>query len=224
MARTRIAERVRLAGLMALAVIVGVLVLACSARSELFADETGSGAAAGAGGQGGTTTQPQGGNGGSAPSETRFVLSFISDIPESIWVNETDPAWTTGHWLTIERGGAAIRKAHACEYCSCGDCPNCPICGQPCPTAIEVESGQQAEYVWSGFEFPAADCPSAPQQTCLEQVAAPPGSYTAVFCWGWSYEGTPPCPADVVGLQCVDVPFVHPDPDGVVDYLVNNGG
>ncbi len=226
MSKTSGAAWVRLSGVMVLVVVLCVLVLACGSRSQGFFDEAGVGAA-GAGGQGGTTsttTEPQGGSGGSSPSETRFVLSFISDVEESIWVNETDPAWTSGHWLTIERGGTAIRKSMACETCSCDECPNCPVCGQPCPTAIEVVSGGAADYLWSGFEYPSADCPSAPGQTCLDQVAAPAGTYTAVFCWGLSYEGTPPCPADVVDIHCAEVQFVHPDPDGLVEYLVNHGG
>jgi len=214
-------------GLLAIAVVAAVLALACGSRGQLPTEYEGAGGSTGTGGQGGTagtTTQPVGGSGGTPPWPTLFKLGFISDVEESIWVNETDPAWLNGHWLTIERGGEIIRKSKACELCACDECPNCPICGAPCPTAIEVPSGGDAGYEWTGYEWPSADCPSAPQETCLEQVPAPAGSYVAKFCWGLSFEGSPPCPADVVDVHCAEVPFQHPDPDGVVEYLVNNGG
>jgi len=218
---------VRLAGWMVAAAATVVLVVACGARGQLSTEYEAAGGTSAVGGQGGTagtTTQPVGGSGGAPPWPTLFVITFISDVDESIWVNETDAAWLNGHWLTLERGGEILRKAKACEICACDECPNCPICGAPCPTATEIPSPGSVEYAWSGYEYRDADCPSAPQETCLEEVAAPAGSYVAEFCWGTSFEGSPPCPADVVDVQCAEVTFQHPDPDGVVEFVVNNGG
>lgn len=158
-------------------------------------------------------------------SSIRFMLSFVSDVPESIWVDETDDAWlANGHWLTILRDGAAIRKAQACEYCPCDDCPNCPICGAPCPTVNEVPEGGSVEYEWSGLEYPFVTCPNDEATECLQETVAPPGSYTARFCWGLSVEGTPPCPAEVQDVYCEEVSFEIPEPDGVVEFTVDNGG
>ena len=204
--------------------LIACTLLAASCSSV---DVVGSGTGAAGGLDAGTTSQHGGGGGdaGSPPASTRFVLRFISDVPESIWADETDSAGLgTGHWLTILRDGSAIRKAPACEYCPCDDCPNCPVCGAPCPTATEIASGHELEWQWSGLEYTTSQCPVSPQDTCMAGVASPLGSYVARFCWGTSYTGTPPCPAEVIDVQCAEVPFQHPDPDGEVEYLVNNSG
>jgi len=162
---------------------------------------------------------------GPPPNTILFRLSFISDVPESIWVNQTDSAWLAGgHWLTITRGGATIRKAPACEQCMCDACPNCPICGAPCPTVDEVASGSSVEWEWSGLEYPSVPCPADQSQSCQQPTTAPAGSYSARFCWGLSYEGTPPCPAEITSEACQEVPFTVPDPDGLVEHLVDHGG
>jgi hypothetical protein len=164
-------------------------------------------------------------DGDSDTSSISFVLHFISDIPESIWVDETDDAWlASGHWLTILRGGAPIRKAQACEYCSCDDCPSCPICGAPCPTVAEIPEGGSVEYEWGGLEYPFAPCPDDTATECLQETVAPPGHYTARFCWGLDVEGTPPCPAEVREVRCDEVDFEVPERDGVVEFTVDHGG
>jgi hypothetical protein len=158
------------------------------------------------------------------PWPVRFVFRFISDIPESIWVNETDPAWVGGHWLVILRDSAPIAKADNCGVCECEDCPACAVCGAPLPTVGEIPSGGSREWRWSGNEWRQTTCPGAPPAWCEEPVAAPAGSYAARFCWSTTVTGTPPSPAEVGELTCEDVPFDLPDYDGVVEYVLNWGG
>jgi hypothetical protein len=213
-------QRFRIAAPIVLAIL---LPLAACSSVDVSAPEPAVGGAGGAA----TTTSHQGGassDAGVPPAATRFVLRFISDIPESIWVDETDSSYA-GHWLSILRGdGGAINKTKACEYCACDDCPNCPICGAPCPTATEIDSGGEVEWLWDGVEYAMEACPSSPQESCLAREISPAGSYVARFCWGLSYTGTLPCPAEVGDIVCADVPFQHPDPDGVVEHLVDHGG
>lgn len=165
-----------------------------------------------------TTTSPP-------PTTVLFRLSFISDVDESIYVDETSPSWlSTGFWLGIVwPDGVSARKAPACELCMCDSCPNCPICGAPCDTVTAISTGGSTEWLWDGMRYPTAECPSAPEP-CQQPEAAPAGSYTAEFCWGLTYEGTLPCPAEVVDVHCADVSFNYPDSDGLVEYVVNNGG
>ena len=209
----------------ALLTIVALSLVSSLACSSTVQTKQGSGGSGG----GSSDAGPDGGEGGSsvggsAPTSTVFRLSFISDIPESIWANETDVAWDGGHWLSIYRGGTTIRKAKACEICSCDQCPNCPVCGAPCPTATEIASGAHLDWTWSGLEYPSSTCPASPSDTCLAETVAPPGDYVAWFCWGTGFDGTPPCPAEVTDVVCAEVPFQHPDPDGLVEHVVNNGG
>jgi hypothetical protein len=154
----------------------------------------------------------------------RFRLHFVSDIPESVWVAAWDAAVPNGHWLTLLRDGAAIAKADRCDVCSCDDCPACPICGAPCMQATELPNGGTVEYVWQGFEYQSDVCPVAPPARCERAVTAPPGAYTARFCWGTGVGGTPPCDEEILGLLCEDVPFTVPDADGLVEYTINWGG
>lgn len=159
------------------------------------------------------------------PTTVLFRLSFISDVEESIYVDETSPSWlSTGFWLGIVwPDGVNARKAPACELCMCDSCPNCPVCGAPCDTVTEIPTGESTEWLWDGMRYRTAECPSAPEP-CQQPEAAPAGSYTAEFCWGLTYEGELPCPAQVVEVHCADVSFTYPDSDGLVEHVVNNGG
>ncbi len=204
--------------------LCSALVVACGSRTELLSGAAAGGnTASGNAGSGGGSIA----TGGSTPQSSTilFELRFISDVPESIYVNQTDSAWlNNGHWLTLRRNGKIIRKADACEICSCSQCPNCPVCGAPCQAVTEITNGGKTEWLWSGKEYPSEPCPSAPETSCLNEVIAPAGSYTAEFCWGLTFEGTPPCAVYVSQEYCAEVSFQIPEPDGLVDYLVNNSG
>lgn len=199
-----------------------LLATACS-RSAMLVDES---APTSTTSSSATTTSTGTGGAPPAPPDTIvFQLTFISDIPESIFVNETDFAWLSGHWLTIYYGnGALLRKAPRCEICSCDECPNCPICGAPCPTVTEIQAPGQVEWLWSGHTYPEQACPADETERCQASVPAAPGSYTAQFCWGTSFTGTLPCPADIFDEHCAEVSFTYPDADGLVEYVLNNSG
>ncbi|MBI5501994.1 MAG: hypothetical protein HY907_17250 [Deltaproteobacteria bacterium] len=158
------------------------------------------------------------------PWPVTFRLRFISDIPESVWVAAWDAAYPSGHWLSLSRDGAGFRKSPACDICMCDDCPGCPVCGAPCMEAVELRDGGSVEWFWPGFEYAQITCPAAPPATCQEERAASAGAYAARFCWGASVGGTSPCNEEILDPQCADVEFALPDPDGVVEYLIDHGG
>ncbi|MBI5489977.1 MAG: hypothetical protein HY905_21765 [Deltaproteobacteria bacterium] len=129
-----------------------------------------------------------------------------------------------GHWLRIDRAGTVLHKAESCAVCGCDDCPGCPVCGAPCMDATELPSGRSVEYLWNGMEYPLQACPVEPSTVCEEPaICGPVEPYTALICWGTRETGTP-CNETVENLECDNVPFTVPDPDGVVEYTIDRGG
>jgi hypothetical protein len=164
-------------------------------------------------------------DGGTGPYATTFVFRFVSDIPESMWLEETDRSMGTGgFWVGVLRDGEEIRTSNSCGICDCDECPSCAVCGAPCPTVVEVTHGGERRASWPGTEWVIRDCPRAAGTQCEAAVASPAGRYVARFCWGTGYDGTPPCPAELTDRHCADVEFDLPAPGGVVAYLLNNGG
>ena len=149
----------------------------------------------------------------------RFVFHFVSDVPESVWVDATFP-WSL---VRVTRGETVISLENWCA-CDCGECPGCMACDEPCPSVLEVPNGGQAEYQWNGLETVSLSCPAEPSSHCNDQVAAPAGSYVARFCWGTSVDGSLECGEGLLGTECVEVPFELPDADGVVEHTLNWGG
>ena len=154
-----------------------------------------------------------------------FRLHFISDIPESVWVDVTEPSWTGGgHWLTILRDDEPVRKAHDCAFCPCDECTGCGVCGAPLPAVEELATGGTVEWVWDRAEHLIEDCSGPGSTPCLAPSTAPDGAYVARFCWGLAVEGTPPGPAEVRDVHCGETAFELPAAGGVVEHTVDHGG
>ncbi|MBN1774027.1 MAG: hypothetical protein JXB32_22400 [Deltaproteobacteria bacterium] len=157
------------------------------------------------------------------PFPTRFVLRLVSDIPETLYVAAWEASSASGHWLTLRDGGTAFRKAESCGICDCDECPACALCGAPCAELSELVAGTAGvEYLWDGRQWTTdGACGTLP---CEGPEPAPAGTYSARFCWGTARGGTLPCDEILVGETCADVSFTLPDPDGVVEYAIDNGG
>jgi hypothetical protein len=157
------------------------------------------------------------------PFPTRFVLRLVSDIPEVLYVAAWDSSSSWGHWLTLLDGTTAMAKSHNCGICSCDDCPGCAVCGAPCMELTELVAGSSGvEYLWDGRRWTAdGTCGGFP---CEAPEPVPAGTYGAEFCWGTGRGGTLPCDESLVGEACANLTFTLPDPDGVVEYVIDNGG
>lgn len=158
-----------------------------------------------------------------SPGDIVFEMFFLSDVPESIWVEDGTPEMPDRFWISVLRDGEVVNISPICE-CPCDACP-CDIdCALPCHATLEVELGSSVYYVWDGMEWPNLECPEDSASRCLERTPAPDGAYTARFCWGGAPEGTDECEMEITNRRCEDVPFDLPVPDGVVDYTVNYAG
>jgi hypothetical protein len=156
------------------------------------------------------------------PFPTRFVLRFISDIPETVYIAGWEASSTSGHWLTLLDGGTAMAKADSCGTCNCDECPVCSMCGAPCMELTPLASGGSVEYSWDGRRWETdGACGSMP---CEDPAEVPAGAYAARFCWGTGRGGSSPCDELLLGERCAEVSFTLPDADGVVEYVVDNGG
>jgi len=160
---------------------------------------------------------------GAPPFPTRFVLRLVSDIPETFYVAAWDPSVSEGHWLTLLDGGTVMAKADACDVCNCSDCPTCSTCGPPLCTIRELSAGTAGvEYLWDGRKWTTDGvCGDRP---CEVPESVPAGTYAARFCWAIGHDETASCADALVGVSCADVEFTLPDPDGVVEYVIEHGG
>jgi len=157
-----------------------------------------------------------------------FRISFVTDIPddEHLFVQVSDEM---GHqtWASVEDGGTMQPLQWRCDLCMCDECSECAVCG-PALTMVErVSAGDSTTWTWDGTLYPLTTCtpgPGAPEEQCQEIGWLHPGTYAARFCWG-----TGPVDAFPDGWipdpVCDTVEFDYPvEGDGVVEYLVNNGG
>ena len=217
--RTTIVEFVRGAGI-ALGMMAGLALAACYSSSGGDGDVAdASDAAEARDGDAATDARPDSPTG---PHPTRFVLRFISDIPETVYAAAWEASSTSGHWLGLLDGATAMRKAESCGICDCVECPACAMCGAPCMELTAIENGGSVEYAWDGRRW--VDAGTCGSWTCEGPQPVPAGSYTARFCWGTGRGGSLPCDEILLGETCSDVTFTLPDPDGVVDFLINNSG
>lgn len=157
------------------------------------------------------------------PFPTRFVLRLVSDIPETLYVASFEPSSTSGHWLTLSDRGTPFAKAENCAICDCAECPACSVCGAPCAQLSELVAGSAGvEYLWDGRKWTTdGACGDHP---CEAPEPVPAGTYSARFCWGTGRGGSSPCDEYLLGETCADVEFSLPDPDGVVEYVIDHGG
>jgi hypothetical protein len=161
--------------------------------------------------------------GGDADADTElwpvtFTFRFVSDIPESVWVDST----FNQSLVVVTRDGTELGLGNACG-CACDRCPACPQCDAPCPSVTEVPAGGTATYDWSGAEAVQRSCPASPASRCTEMVSAPAGDYVVRFCWGTGFEADD-CGDVLTSVECAEVPFTLPDDDGVVEYTLDSGG
>lgn len=164
------------------------------------------------------------GDGSPAAEPITFRLHLVSDVPETLYVDVTDASRPTGgHFLAILRGDEPIRKGDECASCPCDDCW-CAICGAPEPTVAELSTGGSVEWVWDGLERAAGTCDDGSAGRCEDEAPAPAGEYVARFCWSATVVGTPPAPAEIEGETCADEPFTIPEPDGLVEHMIDNRG
>jgi len=153
-----------------------------------------------------------------------FEISFLTDIPgyEYLYVQTSDEM---GHQTWVSVPGRSLQWR--CDLCLCEECSECAVCG-PAMTVVErVAAGGSASWTWDGTLYPLSTCtpgPGAPGESCQETGGLDAGTYAARFCWG-----TGPVDAFPDGWipdpVCDTVTFDYPvGGDGVVRYLVNNGG
>jgi hypothetical protein len=93
-------------------------------------------------------------------------------------------------------------------------------------TALRIDSGESADWTWSGTTWPTGTClpdPTFPPLTCQEIGTLSPGTYGGRFCFGF---GGPDDYTDgwIPDPICADLEFEYPVPGGVLHYEVNNGG
>ena len=154
----------------------------------------------------------------SGPWPVRFVFRFVSDVPESVWVDSTFD-WA---FVQVLRGDDHVRLENWCG-CSCDACPDCPMCDAPCPAVLEVPSDDEASYLWDGMETVSRACPARPESSCDEEIPASAGAYVARFCYGTGFESGV-CGEELTGRTCEDVPFELPAPGGEVGFTLDSGG
>lgn len=189
-------------------VAIAISVLACSAPESTEADA-------------GTTADAGTSADAGAPGSITFRLRFVSDIPESIYLQTSGlaghPEWIT----TLDAGANALKMFRPCEVCECGACDQCGVCGAAMPMVEAIESGADKTLEWTAVTFPWGSCSQG--RSCYRSSLLEPGGYTARFCWGSAADGTGPGHS-IVGITCADVPFTFPVEGGVVSYTVDHGG
>ena len=150
------------------------------------------------------------------PAPVFMGLRFLSDIPESLYVQSTTAEGIPG-WVEVVHDRESYPLFDPCGVEFCGEPTT--SCDAVVPQVADVSSGNatgDVHLVWDG-KLRTFDA----EQGCTERVAAEPGDYEARFCWGFATEesedGT-----TITLPQCTDVPFEYPT--AKVETFINNGG
>lgn len=149
------------------------------------------------------------------PQPTVFILHYLSDVPENVFVQTSDSLGLPS-WVRVRRKGQAVQLFDRCDVPSCAS-PG-PICGPALHQVLDITSGSavgQVAVVWDG-KLRMTD----PDKNCQFTDPAPDGAYDAEFCFGWDVTEGPE--GKDVKAYCDPQPFERPAVRVVHD--VNNGG
>lgn len=145
-----------------------------------------------------------------APDRLTFRLSYRSDVPDSIYVQDGTEAGGQA-WLTVRPvGGDALAILDDCGRCDCASCDACAVCGIGLPVVVEIPHDTHLDWSWDTAVYRPGTCPTS-GQSCEHAEPLPAGDYLARFCWSFQSDGVGP--GHHVGpLTCADEPFPFPPP------------
>lgn len=122
-------------------------------------------------------------------------------------------------WLTLfDTGGNPVSST--CSLCLCGACNDCSVCGLGTlapPIVAQVDRAQHFDWTWEGKLYPPIAKGCGLGWACQTQEPAPPGHYTAHFCYARSSDGVGPW-HQTGAPQCEDATFDYPPETGMVEH------
>ena len=150
------------------------------------------------------------------PNPVSFVLNYLSDVPEYIFIQQFGDHGAPA-WVQISKDGAPVIAFDRCDTVTC-DLPGA-ICASVAHQVIDIMHNSakgSAALTWDG-RLRTLDAAKG----CMAATPAPPGNYTATFCFGSQVKGEAGF-GDVLTPECHDVPFTLSQK--TVVYTVNAGG
>lgn len=150
-----------------------------------------------------------------------FGFEYLSDLPESVYVQSSDP-YGNPAWLHVTKAGEAVRLFDDCAHVKCDSEPTTCDASQRVARSITRGSASTGVYgsvyaTWDGYIRSSTTTQTG---ECIVETQAAPGNYQVEICYGLSTVDN--AGAEVENPTCVTRDFTYPT-DRVVVTVDHRG-